>query len=91
MKQALEHDENSVLAQMREQIAATPMPTAHRRLQPVFWPSAGERWPAPASASQRPQQQRFSLCRRVQPARVRSDHGSQRNRHDHSQLFECRR
>jgi hypothetical protein len=31
MKQALEHDENSVLAQMREQIAATPMPTAHRR------------------------------------------------------------
>jgi hypothetical protein len=31
MKHALEHDEHSVLAQMREQIAATPMPAAHRR------------------------------------------------------------
>ena len=30
MTHALEHDEHSVLAQMREQIAATPMPAVHR-------------------------------------------------------------
>jgi len=30
MTHALEHDEHSVLGQMREQIAATPMPAAHR-------------------------------------------------------------
>jgi hypothetical protein len=36
MNDALEHDDHSVLATMREQIAATPMLPAPRRLQPRF-------------------------------------------------------
>jgi hypothetical protein len=36
MTHTLEHDEHSVLAQMREQIAATPMPAAHRPLPTRF-------------------------------------------------------
>jgi hypothetical protein len=35
MRSALEHEENSVVAQMREQIATTPMPTARRS-----WPTS---------------------------------------------------
>ena len=49
MKQVLEHDENSVLAQMREQIAATPMPAAHRR-RPTGWLIGRPRMLAGASA-----------------------------------------
>ena len=48
MKQALEHDENSVLAQMREQIAATAMPTRRRR--PTGWLAGRPRMLAGASA-----------------------------------------
>jgi hypothetical protein len=36
MNDALEHDEHSVLARMREQIAATPMRPAPRRLPSSF-------------------------------------------------------
>jgi hypothetical protein len=48
MTHTLEHDEHSVLAQMREQIAATPMPVAHRPLPTRFL--AG-RWRALAGVS----------------------------------------